>query len=66
LTDEHKRKIAFWVDPWMWQAFYRLFPSHGARSAFLREAVTRAIELGPQSTVAKQIMDRINRDETID
>jgi hypothetical protein len=66
LTDEHKRKIAFWVDPWMWQAFYRLFPSHGARSAFLREAVARAIELGPQSTVAKQIMDRINRDETID
>jgi hypothetical protein len=66
LTDEHKRKIAFWVDPWMWQAFYRLFPSHGARSAFLREAVTRAIELGPQSTMAKQIMDRINRDETID
>jgi hypothetical protein len=66
LTDEHKRKIAFWVDPWMWQAFYRLFPNHGARSAFLREAVTRAIELGPQSTMAKQIMDRINRDETID
>jgi hypothetical protein len=66
MTDEHKRKIAFWVDPWMWQAFYRLFPSHGARSAFLREAVTRAIELGPQSTMAKQIMDRINRDETID
>jgi hypothetical protein len=64
MTNEHKRKIAFWVSPWMFEAFYRLFPDHGARSMFLREAVTRAIELGPQSTVAKQIMERINKDES--
>lgn len=62
MTDEHRRKIAFWVDPWMWDAFFRLFPSRGARSAFLREAVSRAIELGPQSTIAKQIMERLERE----
>ena len=66
MTDEHKRKVAVWVDPWMWQAFYRVFPTHGARSAFLREAIAKAIELGPQSTVAKRIMERLDRDETLD
>ena len=64
--NEHKRKVSFWVEPWMWQAFYRLFPNHGERSAFLREAVAKAIELGPQSSMAKRIMERMNKDEIID
>lgn len=56
--DEKQRKIAVWVSPWMWREFYKLFPDHGARSAFIREAISEAIRLGPQKSMAKRIMER--------
>jgi hypothetical protein len=58
-----KQRISVWVDHWTWQKFFRIFPTHGARSAFLKDVINRAIAMGEQESIANKIMTRI-QDET--
>ena len=60
-----KMKISFWVDHWIWQKFFRLFPNHGERSQFLRDMINHAIAVGEQESLSNKVIRRIE-DETTD
>ena len=57
-----RRKISFWVTPWLWREFYKLFPDYGARSAFLRQVIAEAVSKGPQSNFAKRIIEGLEKE----
>ncbi len=57
-----KQRISVWVDHWTWQRFFRIFPTHGARSAFLKDVINRAIALGEQESIANKVMTRIENE----
>lgn len=60
-----KKKISFWVDHWIWQKFFRTFPTHGARSQFLRDMINHAIAIGEQESISNKVIRRIEH-ETLD